>query len=143
MLCLDLFWAATELGQIAFFLQPVVPLHHVLVSNPRETRGGIKAGLVCSVVQYSERSFSHFLGPAILSSSCNAGYCSLLVGDLDLERPVDTVVPPLFQYRRRFVDFVVLGHGLVCYCFQKSPEVVFRSRRSGERNCACWKLCLP
>src|SRR5881398_496560 len=50
MLCLDLFWAATELGQSAFFLQPVVPLHHVLVSNPRETGGGIKAGLVCSVV---------------------------------------------------------------------------------------------
>ncbi len=62
---------------------------------------------------------------------------------MDLERPVDTVVPPLFQYRRRFVDFFVLGHGLVCYRFQKSPEVVFRSRRGEERNCACWKLGLP
>ncbi len=62
---------------------------------------------------------------------------------MDLERPVDTVAPPLFQYRRRFVDFFVLGHGLGCYRFQKSPEVVFRSRRGEERNCACWKLCLP
>src|SRR5205809_8097742 len=57
MLCLNLFRAAAKLGQIAFFLQPVVPPHHVLVSTSREPRGCITAGLVGSVVQYSERSF--------------------------------------------------------------------------------------